>query len=202
MTLEKTMKQELRLLQYPFREETIRSLTAGGRVVITGMLHTGRDRLHKYLAEGGKCPVSLAEGGLFHCGPVVMPDGSGGWSVRAAGPTTSMREEPYMARVIEGQGLRFVMGKGGMGASTRAACQRCGCVYLQAVGGAAAVIATKIRRVTGVWFLEEFGPTEAMWGLECDGIEAIVGIDAKGESLYTDVAAASRLKLDALLDVR
>jgi fumarate hydratase class I len=180
----------------------VRSLTAGDRVALTGILYTGRDRLHKHLAEGGACPVTLRDGGLFHCGPVVLRDPDGGWRINAAGPTTSMREEPYMAKVIAAHGLRVVMGKGGMGDATREACRIHGCVYLQAVGGAAAVIARQIKAVRNVWFLDEFGPTEAMWQLEAEGIEAVVGIDAHGRSLYDEVAHASRRVLDGLLAAR
>lgn len=186
-------------LEYPFTEASVRALCAGDRVTVRGRLFTGRDRLHKHLAEGGPCPVALRDGGLFHCGPVVLGNARDGWRINAAGPTTSMREEPYMATVIAAHGLRLVMGKGGMGAATRSACQEFGCVYLQAVGGAAAVIARKIRAVEGVWFLDEFGPTEALWSLDCAGIEAVVGIDAHGRSLYDEVADASRRTLDALL---
>ncbi len=193
------MSEAIQRLQHPFRETAIRALHAGDRVSLAGTLYTGRDRLHKHLAEGGACPVSLRDGGLFHCGPVVLRDAAGCWTIRAAGPTTSMREEPYMATILRAHGLRLVMGKGGMGAATREACRACGCVYLQAVGGAAAVIARRIRRVTGVWFLDAFGPTEALWELECDGIEAVVGIDSRGGSLYDTVARDSRLRLDTLI---
>lgn len=186
-------------LCHPFREDAVRALRAGDRVSIRGTLYTGRDRLHKHLADGGECPVPLRDGGLFHCGPVVLKDAEGRWRINAAGPTTSMREEPYMARVIAGHGVRVVMGKGGMGESTRDACRTEGCVYLQAIGGAAAVIARQIVAVRGVWFLDEFGPTEAMWQIEADGIEAIVGIDARGGSLYEEVGRRSRRILDGLL---
>lgn len=189
-------------LQYPFTEDAVRQLAAGDRVSVRGTLYTGRDRLHKHLAEGRACPMPLRDGGLFHCGPVMLKGPNGDWVVKAAGPTTSMREEPYMAAIIAAHGLRVVMGKGGMGAATREACRTHGCVYLQAVGGAAAVIAARIRSVRNVWFLEEFGPTEAVWELEADGIEAVVGIDARGRSLYDEVAADSKRVLDGLLSRR
>ena len=175
---------------------------------VSGRVCTGRDRLHKHLAEGGACPADLRDGALFHCGPVVVPrspdpaqppDGRVGWRVVAAGPTTSVREEPYMARVIERFGVRVVIGKGGMGAATRAACARFGCVYLQAVGGAAALIAQRVTRVAQVHFLEEFGATEALWELDVEGLEAVVGIDAAGRSLYDEVRDASAVRLRHLL---
>ena len=186
-------------LRYPFTESAVRNLRAGDIVRVTGRIFTGRDRLHKHLAEGGDCPVSLKDGAIFHCGPVVVPDGSG-WRVVAAGPTTSVREEPYMAKVIEESGVRVIIGKGGMGSATRAACQRFGCVYLQAVGGAAALLARRITRVAGVHFLEAFGATEALWELDVESIEAVVGIDAHGRSLYDEIRAASADTLRCLMD--
>lgn len=188
----------MKQLGYPFSEESVRGLRAGEMVQVNGLIFTGRDRLHKHLAEGGECPVSLQDGALYHCGPVVVPEGAG-WRVVAAGPTTSAREEPYMARVIECHGVRLIIGKGGMGAATLAACARFGCVYLQAVGGAAALLAQRIRRVPGVCFLEAFGATEALWQLEVEGFEAVVGMDAHGRSLFDDVRNASAAELRRLL---
>lgn len=187
-------------LQTPLSEATVRGLHAGDGVRLCGRVYTGRDRLHKFLAEGGACPVALQDGVLFHCGPVVVPE-DGGWRVVAAGPTTSMREEPYMAALIERFGVRAIIGKGGMGAKTRAACVRFGCVYLQAVGGAAALLAQRVRRVDGVSFLEEFGATEAMWHFEANGIETVVGIDSRGRSLFDEVREASGGVLEKLLRV-
>ena len=191
----------MKTLTYPFDETQVRALAAGDAVTLNGVLHTGRDRLHKFLYEGGVSPVDLRDGAIYHCGPVAVEEG-GRWRVVAAGPTTSSREEPYMASIIERHGVRVIVGKGGMGAATRAACQRCGCVYLQAVGGAAVVLAQRIRAVRQVHFLEEFGATEAMWTLEVAGFEAVVAIDAHGRSLYDDVAAHSRRELDRLLGRR
>ena len=189
----------MKQLRYPFSEEAVRTLRAGEIVQVFGRVFTGRDRLHKHLAEGGACPVSLRDGALYHCGPVVVPQ-DGGWRVVAAGPTTSVREEPYMAKIIAGHGVRVVIGKGGMGAATQEACARHGCVYLQAVGGAAALLAQRIRRVDGVSFLDTFGATEALWQLEVEAFEAVVGIDTHGRNLFEEVKAASGAVLSKLLN--
>jgi fumarate hydratase class I len=178
-------------LRFPFSETAVRALRAGDAVRVSGRVCTGRDRLHKHLAEGGACPADLRDGAIFHCGPVVVQSPEGAWRVVAAGPTTSAREDPYMAGIIERFGVRVIIGKGGMGAATREACARFGCVYLQAAGGAAALIARRVARVAGVRFLDEFGATEALWELEVDALEAVVGIDAHGRSLYVEVLAAS-----------
>ncbi len=180
----------------------MRSLRAGDRVRVSGVVYTGRDRLHKFLGEGGASPVDLRDAAIFHCGPVMLRDpdapGGAGWRVVAAGPTTSIREEPYMAGILRRHGVRLVIGKGGMGAGTLAALRDCGAAYLQAVGGAAALTARRIAAVEGVHFLDEFGPTEAMWALRLDGLEAIVAMDSHGESLFDAVRTASADVLHAL----
>jgi len=189
-----------RRLSLPLSEADVRALRAGDEVALTGLLHTGRDRFHKFLGEGNPAPVDLRGGAVFHCGPVVVRDeAAGGWRVVAAGPTTSSREEPYMPGIIAREGLRAVVGKGGMGPATAAACRDFGCVYLQAVGGAAALLARCVRRVAAVHFLDEFGATEACWSLEVEDLPALVGIDAAGRSLFADVRAASKAALDRLL---
>ena len=189
-------------LSYPFTEVQTRPLTAGTPVSISGLLFTGRDRLHKFLHEGGLSPVELRNSAIYHCGPVVVPEADGSWRVVAAGPTTSSREEPYTAGIIAKHGVRVIIGKGGMGAATREACQQYGCVYLQAVGGAAVSLADRIRAVRQVHFLKEFGAAEAMWEFDVINFEAVVAIDSHGRSLYDEVAGNSRQELDRLLDSR
>lgn len=188
----------VKVLESPFTREKVAELNVGDRVRLSGRVFTGRDRLHKFLCEGGKCPADLKDGALYHCGPVVVREG-GGWRVVAAGPTTSMREEPYAARVIRACQVRVLIGKGGMGENTRRACEQFGCVYLQAVGGAAGVLAQAIERVAGVSFLREFGSAEAMWELHLKGLEAVVTMDTRGRSLHRRVRIASAQKLKALL---
>ncbi|MDW7979046.1 MAG: FumA C-terminus/TtdB family hydratase beta subunit [Verrucomicrobiales bacterium] len=188
-------------LDLPLTEGLVRALKLGDEVLISGVVFTARDAVHKYLFEGGKLPlgVSLRDGVIYHCGPVVLKDERGGWKVVAAGPTTSTRHEPYQAKIIREHGLRAIIGKGGMGESTIAACREFGCVYLHAVGGAAQVLAECVKRVRGVFFLEQFGSPEAMWELEVENFPAVVTIDAHGGSLHAEVLARSRAALANLL---
>lgn len=184
-------------LTFPLSEEKIRSLKVGDEVTISGVIHTGRDAVHKYLHEGGKLPdgVSLRDGILYHCGPVVLKQDDGSWKATAAGPTTSIREEPYQAQIIRDFGIRGVIGKGGMGDKTVAACKEFGCVYLHAVGGAAQVLAECIKKVRNVYFYEKFGAPEAIWEFEVEDFPAVVTIDAHGNSLHKDVFAKSQAEL-------
>ena len=185
-------------IDYPFTAEKIRALKLGERVSLNGRIVTGRDRVHKFLAEGGKCPADLKNGALYHCGPSVVRRDST-WVITAAGPTTSMREEPYMPGIIEQCRLRVIIGKGGMGPKTRKACAKFGCVYLEAVGGAAQVLNESIERVTEVHFKKEFGIAEAIWELEVKDFPAIVAIDALGKGIHEKVQRSSKRVLRQLL---
>ena len=126
-----------------------------------------------------------------------MAKDAAGWRVTAAGPTTSIREEPYQADIIRRYGVRAVVGKGGMGANTLAALKDAGAVYLNAIGGAAQFYARTIDRVDGV-SLMEFGTPEAMWHLEVTAFPAIVTMDAHGNSLHKDVEQESAKELAAI----
>ncbi|UFJ43067.1 fumarate hydratase [Brevibacillus humidisoli] len=181
------------VLEAPISEEQIRSLKVGDVVVINGLMHTGRDALHKYLMDHD-CPVDLNGGVIYHCGPVMLKDEEGCWHVKAAGPTTSIREEPYQGDIIKKFGIRAVIGKGGMGPKTLQALKEHGAVYLNAIGGAAQYYADCIEEVEGVDFME-FGIPEAMWHLRVKGFAAIVTMDAHGNSLHADVDKSSLEKL-------
>jgi fumarate hydratase, class I len=182
-------------LRAPISEEQIRSLKVGDVVLISGRVFTGRDAVHAHLMKH-EPPVDLNGSVLYHCGPVVAKDGNS-WHVTAAGPTTSIREEPYQAEIIKRYGVRVVMGKGGMGAKTLAGLKASGAVYLNAIGGAAQFYARCIERVDGV-SLMEFGTPEAMWHLEVKDFPAIVTMDAHGLSLHKDVEEASGKVLETL----
>ena len=188
-------------LTIPFTEEKIRALKVGDEVLISGVIYTGRDAVHKYLHEGGELPpeVSLRDGILYHCGPVVMKQADGSWKATAAGPTTSIREEPYQWQVIRDFGLRGVIGKGGMGERTLAACREYGCVYLHAIGGAAQVLAERIKQVRNVYMMEKFGAPEAIWEFEVEDFPSVVTIDSHGRSLHAEIFAKSKAALMARL---
>ncbi|MBN2982966.1 MULTISPECIES: fumarate hydratase [Cohnella] len=185
------------VLTAPLTEEQVRSLKVGDVVILNGEMHTGRDALHKYLMDHDS-PVDLNGGVIYHCGPVMLKD-EAGWHVKAAGPTTSAREEPYQGDIIKKFGIRAVIGKGGMGAKTLAALKEHGAVYLNAVGGAAQYYAECIKNVNGVDFME-FGIPEAMWHLQVEGFAAIVTMDAHGNSLHADVEQDSKQKLAQFKD--
>ncbi len=187
-------------LEAPLTEDQVRALKVGDVVLINGPLVTGRDALHHYLLHH-ESPTDLRGAILYHCGPVMMQEGNPPnqrWRVTAAGPTTSIREEPYEAEVIRKYGLRGVMGKGGMGKKTLAALEECGAVYLHAIGGAAQYYARCLPQVTGVELLDELGVPEAMWRLTAKDFPAIVTMDAHGNSLHEDVSAETGAELERI----
>jgi tartrate/fumarate subfamily iron-sulfur-dependent hydro-lyase beta chain len=183
----------LRQLTTPITDETARSLRVGDTVEISGRLYTGRDAVHHRLHQGTPPPVDLRGHLIYHCGPVMMRDGDR-WLCVGAGPTTSSREEPYEWEVMRDHGIRGVIGKGGMGAKTLAACATYGCVYLHAIGGAAQVCAERITRVDGADWMD-LGSPEAIWHLWVDRFPAIVTMDSHGASLHQQVFAASQAAL-------
>ncbi len=202
-------------LNIPISDEEILKLHAGDTVYLNGVMVTARDAAHKYIMEnfiktGGNPPESeaalyeelkrLLRGGvLYHCGPVVRQDEAGKWHFVAAGPTTSIREEPYEADVIAHFGLKGVIGKGGMGPRTLAACQEHKAVYFHAVGGAATLIADAVKEVLAVYKKEEFGVPEAFWVIRVEEFPVVVTMDAHGESIHAVVEEQSKEKLAALI---
>jgi fumarate hydratase class I len=186
--------REIRLTT-PLGESQVRQLKVGDVVLLSGMVYTGRDVLHHHLLAHDS-PQDLRGAALYHCGPVALKKGDA-WFINAAGPTTSSREEPYQADIIQRFGLRAVIGKGGMGPKTLAALKQHGAVYLNAIGGAAQYYAQCIERVEGVDFLE-FGIPEAMWHLRVKNFPAIVTMDAAGNSLHAEIEQMSGTRLATL----
>ena len=180
-------------INLPASEEEIRKLKSGDEILISGTMVTGRDNAHKWMVE--KKPEflkNLLKGSfIYHCGPIVKSLEDGGYKIVSAGPTTSIREEPYQGTVIEMYGLRGVIGKGGMGKKTLETCQKFGAVYAQAVGGMAVVLADAIKKVKDVYMLEEFGVPEAMWVLEVEDFPAIISMDSHGKRLHDAILEES-----------
>ncbi len=184
------------ILAPPLTEEQVRALKVGDVVLISGEMFTGRDNVHAYLMKNPP-PVDLQGAVLYHCGPVMLKEGDR-WTMKAAGPTTSSREEPYQADVIKRYGVRAVVGKGGMGPKTLGALKEFGAVYLNGIGGAAQYYARTVEEVLGV-HLMEFGIPEAMWHLRVKNFAAIVTMDAHGNSLHAEVEQATGQALEQAL---
>ncbi len=201
-------------LSLPITDDAIRDLNVGDSVLLSGVMITGRDAVHKWIADtfikksrqpaGDDLHVYQAikpilNGGLiYHCGPVVGGLDTKQYRFVAAGPTTSIREEPYQGDVMRHFNLKGAIGKGGMGAKTLAACQEVPGVYFHAIGGAASLIAQSVKKVQGVYKLD-FGVPEAIWVIEVVDFPVVVTMDAHGNSLHDSVRKKSRQVLDRLL---
>ncbi len=204
----------MRKLSLPLSDEDIRSLKVGDPVALSGVMVTGRDAVHKWMVEtfikktrppqGDDLVVyeaikSLLVGSaIYHCGPVVAGLDTKDYRFVAAGPTTSTREEPYQGDVMRHFNIKAVIGKGGMGARTLAACEEVPGVYLHAIGGAASLIAKTVQKVLGVYKLD-FGVPEAMWVIEARDFPTVVTMDAHGNSLHAEIEAKSKAELERLL---
>lgn len=198
----------------PIDDETIRGLKVGDPVLLSGTMVTGRDAAHKWMIESFIKKTSspspediqvydaikplLAGGVIYHCGPVVAGLDTKDYKFVAAGPTTSTREEPYQGDVMRHFNIKGVIGKGGMGPKTLAACQEVPGVYFHAVGGAASLIAQSVQEVLAVYKLD-FGVPEAMWVLRVVDFPVVVTMDAHGSSLHAEINQASQAALEGLL---
>lgn len=180
-------------LTAPLSEDQVRNIHAGDVVELDGLIYTGRDAMHHYMLDH-EAPYHLEGAVIYHCGPVINQQPDGKWKITAAGPTTSMREEPYQGTILKKTGARVVIGKGGMGPKTLEACGEHGAVYLNAIGGAAQYYAECIQEVVDGKCLE-FGTPEAMWQLRVKGFRAICTMDSHGVSLHKDVQDHSAKEL-------
>jgi fumarate hydratase class I len=204
----------MQTLNLPLTNDVIYSLKVGDPVALSGVMVTGRDRVHKWMMDTFikkiRQPVDddlavyeaikplLSGSVIYHCGPVVAGLDTKDYKFVAAGPTTSIREEPYQGAVMQHFNIKGVIGKGGMGAKTLQACQDVPGVYLHAIGGAASYIAQTVTRVLGVYKLD-FGVPEAIWVIEVKDFPAVVTMDSHGGSLHAKIEAQSKSVLNDLL---
>ncbi|MCF7803972.1 MAG: FumA C-terminus/TtdB family hydratase beta subunit [Candidatus Marinimicrobia bacterium] len=187
-------------LRLPTSEEVVRKLKVGDEVHIFGTMITARDAAHKFLIEERPDFIRpyLENSLIYHCGPVVKKK-NGTWSFVAAGPTTSIREEPYEGPVMKEYNVRGVIGKGGMGDKTLEALHDQGGVYLHAIGGLASLLAQSVKEVKEVFMLEEFGVPEAMWVIEVENFPAVVTMDSHRKSIHTEVKSKSTEQAQRLI---
>lgn len=201
-------------LTMPISDDEIRSLKVGDSVALNGIMLTGRDAVHKWMIdtfiekkrepEGDDQEVydaikpMLKGGVIYHCGPVVAGLDTGNYEFVAAGPTTSIREEPYQGAVMQHFDAKGVIGKGGMGPKTLKACQEVPCVYFHAIGGAATLIAQSVKKVVGVYKMD-FGVPEAIWVLEVEDFPVVVTMDSHGNSIHADIEGKSKVEFDKLM---
>lgn len=190
-------------LNFPLKDEDITKLEIGDVIYVNGLMIMARDEAHhralEFAKEGKPLPVDLVGNGLFHCGPVVMKNADGTWTVKAAGPTTSSRMNLFETEFIEHYGIRVIVGKGGMDKRTSDALQKHKAVYCAFTGGAGVIAAKGIKdsKMKDVHWLD-LGTPEALWVFEAQKFgPLIVAMDSHGASLYDNVRkkAAENIKL-------
>ena len=173
---------EIKKIQAPLTEDTIKNLHAGDFVQITGYIYTARDAAHKRMYEalwrGEKLPFDIRDQIIYYVGPTPAKPGE---IVGSAGPTTSGRMDKYTPTMIE-QGMRGMIGKGLRNKEVIEACKKYHAVYFAAIGGAAAVIAKSIKGEEMIAY-EDLGP-EAIRRYEVKDFPAIVCIDSEGNDFY------------------
>lgn len=176
---------EPRLIETPFTASVARSLRAGERVLLTGVLLTGRDAAHRRLVEtldrGETLPVSLTDQVIFYVGPTPAPPG---FPIGAAGPTTAGRMDAYAPRLIAQCGLRGMIGKGMRREPVRAACREHGAVYFGAIGGLGALLGQCVQAAEVIAY-PDLGP-EAMYRLVVRDFPLLVVNDTAGGDAYAE----------------
>ena len=175
------MSEPIRL-KTPLKDADVEKLKAGDKVLITGVIYTGRDSAHKrlfdLLREGKPLPVDLKGQIIYYVGPAPAKPGH---AIGSAGPTTSGRMDAYSPKLME-IGLKGMIGKGMRKKEVIEAMKKYKAVYLAATGGAGALLAKSVKKAQIVAY-EDLGP-EAINRLEVVDFPAIVVNDTKGNDLY------------------
>lgn len=187
-------------LELPLREDEVRRLSVGERVVLTGTIFTGRESFYLRAAKEGIIPP-LDYGSInamMHVGPIVQRT-PGGWLAVSMTPTTSIRMEKFCASLIRKLQTRVIIGKGTMGQDTVDAMREVGAVHLCGLGINPTALANQVMRVREVHFLEEIGPTEATWVFDVGAFGPfVVDIDASGNSFFSSLYDESLKRLHGL----
>lgn len=176
-------------LSLPINDDCVQTLKIGDTVYLTGIVCTARDTAHlrikQLLDEGDVLPIDWRGSALIHAGPIAMKN-ENGWDLAVIGPTTSIRMEPY-AEMIGNLGVKLIVGKGGMAASSLQHFSLHKQAYLQAPCGCAALLATGVKEVLNAIWLED-GMPEAMWVLRVEHFGPfIVMMDCRGHSRYDEL---------------
>ncbi len=169
-------------LKTPLTDEDVENLKIGDRVLISGIIFTGRDAAHRRLFEllkaGKDLPFDIRGQIIYYVGPAPAKPGQ---VFGSAGPTTSYRMDAYSPALIE-VGLKGMIGKGMRSEAVKEAMRKHQAVYFAATGGAGALLSKRVKKAVVIAY-EDLGP-EAIRRLEVEDLPAIVVNDVKGNDLY------------------
>ncbi|MDR2266152.1 MAG: L(+)-tartrate dehydratase subunit beta [Christensenellaceae bacterium] len=179
------MMTDKQIITTPISNEDISNLKIGDVIYLTGMLATCRDDGHRRVVESNRFPDFDLKGmSILHAGPIVKTIPGAGYEMISIGPTTSRRMEAYESEFIEKTGVKIVIGKGGMGAKTAAACKAFNALHCVFPGGCAVTAATEVEEIVGLEWAD-FGMPEAFWIMRVKNFgPLIVSIDTKGHNLF------------------
>jgi fumarate hydratase subunit beta len=175
---------ELIRLRTPLTDHDVEKLKIGDRVLITGVVYTGRDAAHQRLFDllkaGKPLPFEIRGQIIYYVGPTPAKPGQ---VIGSAGPTTSYRMDAYAPALIE-KGLKGMIGKGMRSDQVKEAMKRHRSVYFAATGGAGALLAKRVKRAEVVAY-DDLGP-EAIRKLEVEDLPVVVVNDVRGNDLYVE----------------
>ncbi len=175
---------EVKRLSTPLSTQEVEQLRIGDKVLLSGVIYTARDAAHRRLVEGlerGEPPPFPLEGAvIYYVGPAPARPGE---VIGPAGPTTSYRMDPYTPELLA-RGLKGMIGKGNRGEEVREALKRYKAVYFVATGGAAALVAERIKQCEVIAY-EDLGP-EAVRKLVVEDFPVIVANDIYGGDIYEE----------------
>ena len=198
----------MKIINTPIKLADIAGLNTGDIVYLSGTVATGRDDVHRRVVhEGIESPFDFREMAVFHAGPIVREpcagdysrDPSGKYETVSVGPTSSVRMEEWAADFIGKTGVRIMIGKGGMGAGTAAACREHGAIHCVYPGGCAVLGAGQVERIEAVYW-RELGMPECLWVMRVRELgPLIVSIDTKGNNMFAHNAALYARRMDACM---
>jgi len=178
-----------KIINTPVTDEAIAELRAGDIFYLSGTLATGRDDVHRRVVhEGMQCPFDFRGLAIFHAGPIVREENEK-YELISVGPTSSIRMEEWAADFIARTGVKIMIGKGGMGSKTAAACREHKALHCVYPGGCAVLGASQTEKVTGVYW-RELGMPECLWVMRVSEFGPLmVSIDTQGNNLFAENAA-------------
>jgi tartrate/fumarate subfamily iron-sulfur-dependent hydro-lyase beta chain len=185
------MTEKIKIQAPCIDSSVLRNLRCGDEVFLSGIIFTGRDAFHKKLSSMKIAPEFLLPGSaIYHCGPIVKQE-KDRFNIMAAGPTTSWRMGLYAPEIIKRFAVKIFIGKGGMGDKFASSCVKYGAVYLSFPGGCAQSACNYFCEIRNVYFLSEFGPTEAVYEIVVKEMPLTVTIDSHGDNLHAEIKQAS-----------
>jgi tartrate/fumarate subfamily iron-sulfur-dependent hydro-lyase beta chain len=191
-----------RYLKIPLSEATVRELDVGEIVYLDGPIYTGRSLFHIRAIDQNILPPVDPEkmNVLVHAGP-MMERVNDGWRPLSMTLTASIRFDKYGAAILKKLGIRAIVGKTTMGNETMEAMKEHGAVHLTSVGVMTNILPRQVKKVLGVYFLDELGGTEATWVIDFEKAGPfVVDMDSRGHNLFHQVNRDVERKFERLYE--